>query len=93
MTVLNLDVILNFCMTEIQKLIKEIEDGLKRLIKKAESIDTPRYGIVPQKAIRSMQNGLRGLEGLELGELKNAFDMADTDIKRMNAKMKKKKEC
>jgi len=69
-------------MTEIHELILDIEKDLKCLLKKAMSIDTPRYGIKPQKAIISLQKTIRGVLGWELGELKNAFGLNDFGIKK-----------
>ena len=64
-------------MAVIQEQIKEIEDALATLIRKAEALSPEGRGIVPQKAIRSFANGCRDLQGWHLGELKNAFEMGD----------------
>ena len=73
-------------MTEVQKQtiheqILEIEDGLAKLIKKAEALSPYRKGHKQQKAILKFQKSIRGLAGWELGQLKNAFDMNDKDFK------------
>ena len=57
--------------------IKEIEDDLKALTTKARALSPDRHGHEQQTAILSFQKSLRGLEGWELGELKNAFEMND----------------
>ena len=61
-------------MTEVQKLILEIENDAKELLKKVLSIDPARAGgHIQQKAIIGMQNGIRGQLYCEIGEVKNAF--------------------
>jgi len=57
--------------------IKKLENGLKQLIKEADAINPAGFGYIQQRAILSFQKSLRGLEGWELGELKNAFEMND----------------
>jgi len=64
-------------MAQIHEKIKEIEDALLTLIKKAAPLSPDRLGIIQQKAIRSFKKTLRGLQGWQLGELKNAFGMGD----------------
>ena len=64
-------------MAEIHEKIKELEDGLKQLVKKTDAIRPEGLGYIQQKAIISFANGCRGLQGCELGELKNAFEMGD----------------
>jgi len=60
-------------MTEVQKTIKEIEDGLKTILDKACLLPAEIVGYKPQQAILSFKKSLRGLMGIELGELKNNF--------------------
>ena len=66
-------------MAEIHDQIKEIETDLRKIIAKFDSIENYAMegccGIKPRKAIASFANGLRGLQGWHLGELKNAFGM------------------
>ena len=62
-------------MTEIQAKIVEIEGDLKKLIRKADTLNPGKFGYIQQKAIISFVNGCRGLQGWELGELKTAFGM------------------
>ena len=66
-------------MAVIHDQIKEIEDDLRKIITKFDSIENYAAevgcGIKPRKAIESFANGLRGLQGWHLGELKNAFGM------------------
>jgi len=62
-------------MSKVHEQNKEIEDGLKELITKAEALEPERRGYIQQQAILSFQKSCRGLQGWELGELKNAFGM------------------
>jgi len=77
-------------LKKVHKQIIEIESDLKALIKKADSID-PTFGRIPNAAITSFQDGLCWIERCHLGELKNAFDLQDADIKKINEEMKKHK--
>jgi len=62
-------------MAVIQEQIKEIEDALATLIRKAEALSPEGFGYIQQRAIISFANGCRELQGWHLGELKNAFGM------------------
>ena len=64
-------------MKEVQKQIKEIENGLEDLLRKVMAIRTARWSVVQQKALRSFTKGIRGLHGCELGELLNAFEIGE----------------
>lgn len=76
-------------MTEVQKTkkkttkeqIKEIENGLAKLLEKAVALEPSRRGYFQQKAIQSFTKSIRGLMGCELGELMNAFEMNDKEFK------------
>jgi len=72
-------VVVKSYMAVIHDQIKEIEDDIGKIIAKFDSIEKYALeggcGIKPRKAITSLANGLRGLQGWHLGELKNAFGM------------------
>jgi len=58
---------------EIQNLIMEIEEDAKALIKKADKIVPCKYSRSQAKAIRDLQKALRGIEGWDIGIVKNEF--------------------
>jgi len=58
---------------EARTIIKEIDDGLKKLSKLAGALDTDTHGYKQQQAIISLQSGISGIRAIHLGELKNTF--------------------
>lgn len=59
---------------QVQKIIKEIEDGTQKILEKAGNIKpSANFTKAQSKALTDFRSGLRGLMGINLGELKNAF--------------------
>ena len=70
-------------MAEIHNIIEELEEDIKVLVRRAAKLDPNGLGKIQQDAIISFQKTCRGLQGWELGELKNAFGMG-IDAEKMH---------
>ena len=60
-------------MAQIHELITEIEHDLELLIKKADQIQPAIFRDDQRRTLFDLQKGLRGIQGWNLGEVKNAF--------------------
>ena len=60
-------------MAQIHELITEIEHDLELLIKKADQIQPAIFRGDQKRTLFDLQKGLRGIQGWNLGEVKNAF--------------------
>jgi hypothetical protein len=69
-------------LTDIQKLILEIDDDAKNLSNKIKLLPDPEtVGIIPGRAISSARNGFSNWRGFVLGELKNAYNVGESECR------------